>query len=181
MKTFLKTHKTKVTILLLTLLILNIVVIRIFEAPIKNEVCKGGIVSFELAKDLSESVKILDSWDVNAKINMSLSLGFDFLFILVYSSFIALLIFNVNIKLWENKAFYIFGKLLIALIFMAALFDIIENIALIKLLLGNLQQTWSSIAYYFASAKFIIILICITYLLINWVLLLFNTKNKEAK
>ena len=94
MKTFLKTHKTKVTILLLTLLILNIVVIRIFEAPIKNEVCKGGIVSFELAKDLSESVKILDSWDVNAKINMSLSLGFDFLFILVYSSFILIIYFD---------------------------------------------------------------------------------------
>jgi len=180
MKIFLKTYKRRITALLLTVLLINIVVIRIFEAPLKNEVCKGGIVSFELAKDLNQSIKILDSWDVNAKISMSLSLGFDFLFLLVYSSFIALLIFNVNTRLWENKAFYKIGKFLIFLIFIAALFDIIENIALAKLLLGDLDQMWSSLAYYFASAKFVIILICIVYLLINWVLLLFNRKTKEV-
>jgi len=44
-----------------------------------------------------------------------------------------------------------FGNLLIALIFIAAFFDCIENIALIKLLLGDLEQVWSSIAYYFAK------------------------------
>jgi len=179
MKIFLKTYKRRITTLLLTVLLINIVVIRFFEAPLKNEVCKGGIVSFELAKDLHQSIKILDSWDANAKISMSLSLGFDFLFLLVYSSFIALLIFNVNTRLWENKAFYKIGKFLIFLIFIAALFDIIENIALAKLLLGDLDQIWSSLAYYFALAKFVIIIICIAYLLVNWVLLLFNKKTKE--
>ena len=181
MKTFLKTYKSRVTILLLTLLIVNIIAIRIFEAPLKNEVCKGGIVSFELAKDLDKTVKILDSWDVNAKINMSLSLGFDFLFIMVYSSFIALLIFNVNTTLWEKRTFYKVGNLLIGLIFIAALFDIVENIALIKLLNGSLEQIWSSVAFYFASAKFTIILISIAYLLVNWILLIFNISKKTLR
>jgi len=176
MRIFLKTYKNRITALLLILLLINIVVIRIFEAPLKNDVCKEGIVSFELAKDLSETVRILDSWDTKAEISMSLSLGFDFVFILVYSSFIALLIYNINTRLWENKAFHKVGKLLIFLIFIAAFFDIIENIALAKLLLGDLDQIWSSLAYYFASAKFIIIIICIIYLSINWTLLLFNRK-----
>jgi len=151
---------------------------RNFDAPLKNEICKNGIISFELAKDLDETIKILDSWDTNAKINVSLSLGFDFLFLLVYSSFIALLIYNINNLLWKNNSLFKFGKLLIFLIFIAAFFDIIENIALIKLLLGNFEQIWSSIAYYFATIKFTIILICIVYLFINGLLLLFKKKQK---
>jgi len=174
MKTFLRTNKKRITFLLLITLIINIGVIRIFEAPLKNEVCKSGIVSFELAKDLDTTVKILDSWDATAKNSMSLSLGFDFLFILVYSSFIALLIFNINERLWKNKPFHKLGNILIGLIFIAAFSDVIENIALIKLLLGNLEQVWSSVSYYSAVIKFGIILICIIYLLINWVLLLFK-------
>jgi hypothetical protein len=174
MKTFLTSNKKRITLILSILTILNIATIKIFDKPLKNEICKNGIISFELAKDLDKSVKIINSWDANAKINMALSLGFDFLFLVIYSSFIALLIFNINIKLWKNKPFYKVGQFLIATIFLAAIFDIIENIALIKLLLGDLQQIWSSTAYYFAIVKFLIVLICIVYLLINWFILLFK-------
>ena len=51
----------------------------------------------------------------------------------------------------------------------AALFDAIENIGLIQLLLGNLEQTWSSLAFYFALPKFVIIVIGIIYILFNFV------------
>ena len=171
MKTFINNYKNRITIILLILIIINSITIRIFDAPLKNEICERGIISFELAKDLDKTVNILNSWDTNAKINMSLSLGFDFLFLLVYSSFIALLTFNINNRLWKNKSFYKFGNLLIILIFIAAFFDVIENIALIKLLLGDLKQLWSSVAYYFAVMKFSIVLFCIIYLLINWLIL----------
>ncbi len=177
MKNFIKTNKNGITVFLLIAIIINIVTIRIFDAPLKNEVCKSGIVSFELAKDLDNSINILNSWDTNAKINMSLSLGFDFLFIVVYSSFIALLIFNINNSLWEGKPYYKLGKLLIVMIFIAALFDVGENIALIKLLFGDLNQTWSSAAYYFATIKFTIVIICIVYLIINWGILIFKKIN----
>lgn len=176
MQTFLKTHKKQLFIILLISVILNIIVIGMFDKPLKNEICKNGIVSYELAKDINQSKNILNSWDTNAKINISLSLGFDFLFLLVYSLFIAFLIFNINNRLWKNKKFYKIGQLLIVSIFIAAFFDVIENIALIKLLLGDLRQIWSSIAYYFAIPKFAIVFICIIYLLINWILLLFKPK-----
>lgn len=179
MKSFIKTHNNRITILLLITVCINIIVMRSFDAPLKNDICKNGIVSFELAKDLDKTVKILDSWDANAKMNAGLSMGFDFLFLLMYSSFMALLIFNINNRLWKNNTFHKLGNLLIVLIFMAAFFDMIENMALIKLLLGDLVQTWSSIAYYFAAIKFVIILICITYLLVNWLLLLFKKTSKK--
>lgn len=178
MKLFLKTYSKKITLLLLITVVINIIVLMIFDAPLNNDLCKNGIVSFELAKDLDQSVKILDSWDPNAKINASLSLGFDFLFLLVYSSCIALLIFNINNRLWKNNTFHKFGNLLMVLIFIAAAFDCIENIALIKLLLGNLEQIWSSIAFYFGIMKFTIVIICIIYILINWFLLLFKKTPK---
>jgi len=174
MNGFIKTHKKKLTLFLLIVIIINIIAIRIFDSPLKNKVCSSGITSFELAKDINTTKDILNSWDANAKINMSLSLGFDFLFLLVYSSFIALLIFNVNNRLWKNKPIYKLGKFLILLIFIAAFFDIIENIALIRLLLGDLRQIWASTAYYFAIIKFGIVLITIIYLFINWLILLFK-------
>ena len=150
---------------------------RLFDAPLKNEVSPNGIVSFELAKDISVSKNILNSWNDKAKANAGLSLGVDFLFLLVYSSFIALLIYNINNRLWKGKAFYKAGKIFIYLIFIAALFDIIENIVLLKLLSGDLKQVWSSMAYYFASMKFILILICLFYLIINWLAYLLVQKK----
>ena len=171
MKRFLKTYKNRLTISFIILVIVNIIVMRSFDEALQNEICKGGIISFELAKELDESVKILDSWDEKAKINAGLSLGFDFLFLLIYSSLIALFIYNINNRLWKSKPFYQLGRILVILIYVAALFDVIENFALIKLLSGELKQVWSSVAFYFASMKFGIILICISYILINWSLL----------
>lgn len=178
MKQFLTSYNRSITILLLLAVLMNIVVMRIFDAPLKNELAKHGIVSFELAKDLHETTKILDSWDVHAKNSAALSLGFDFLFLLAYSSFIALLIFNINNRLWKNSSYYKIGRFLIIMVFIAAFFDIVENIALIKLLLGDLRQIWSSVAYFFASAKFGIITICILYVLCNGLFLLFKRGNK---
>ena len=51
--------------------------------------------------------------------------------------------------------------------FVAAFFDVIENIALIKLLLGDIQRKWSLIAYYFAVIKFGLLFIAIVYIFIS--------------
>ncbi|MGH1335290.1 MAG: hypothetical protein ACRBFS_04115 [Aureispira sp.] len=177
MKRFLETYNKPLTIVLFIMVVITTLVMMNFDLPLRNENCKDGIVSFELAKDLETTVTILNSWDTNAKNNASLSVGFDFLFLLVYSSFIALLIFKINNRLWENHAFHKVGRALIVLIFSAAFFDMIENVALIKLLLGDLEQMWCSIAYFFAIGKFAIVLICIVYILLNWVLLWFEKEK----
>lgn len=176
MATNLKTNTKPLTIVLIILILLNFFALRIFDSALKNEVSTQGIISYELAKDLDQSVNILNAWDPQAKINAGLSLGFDFLFLLVYSGLIALLIYNINNRLWQDKPFYKLGQVLIVLIFIAALFDAIENFALIKLLLGDLQQVWSSIAYYFAVVKFAIVFVCIAYLLVNWGVLMIKKK-----
>ncbi len=156
------------------LLLIFILIMRYLDSYLINENAKNGIVSFELAKSMANSRLILNSWNVTARSAAGLSLGLDFLFLLIYSSFIAVLIGQLNNRLWKNRVFFIFGKLLIIAIFVAAFFDLVENIALINILLESNSEAWPLIAYYFASIKFIIILIGIIYIIVNAVIFLFQ-------
>ena len=140
------------------LLVLAISLMRFFDAPLKNEVCTKGIVSFELAKELSNSKAILNSWNENAKTNALNSLLFDFVFIILYVNFIVLLVKKTKFKI---------KKIVIYLVLFAGFFDVIENVALLNLMHSNLHQYWSSIAFYSASIKFMLLLLCLLYLVFN--------------
>jgi uncharacterized membrane protein len=142
-----KPNENKLTIALLVYLSILIPMMLFFDIPLKNEVAPNGIVSFELAKELIVSENILNSWDTHARTSAGMSMGLDFLFLIIYASFIALLMHKLNERIWNNTRIYKLGVLLIWGVFLAALFDVIENFALIKLLLGDLQQSCSSIAF----------------------------------
>lgn len=140
----------------------------------------NGIVSFELAKDINTSISIISSWDLNAKINAGLSLGIDFLYLIVYSIFFATSCYLISQK-YINKNNWMFktGLLLTKLQFVAALFDAIENIALIKLLIGSNNEIYSSVAFYFASIKFLIIALGIIYIIIGFITMIFQKRTQN--
>ena len=166
-----KSSEKRLTIILLIFLIGFIVLMRFFDAPLKNEVSPNGIVSFELAKTVSNSEAILNSWDTNAIQSAKNSMMADFLFLIVYSFFISLIVHRLNNRVWEKGFIYQIGILICWGVFLAALFDVIENIALVRLLYGDLQQLWSSIAYYFAMMKFGILLFGVSFILMSFVVL----------
>jgi hypothetical protein len=172
-----KPTEKKLTFTLLILVLSFIAVMRFFDAPLKNEVTPNGIVSFELAKELVVSKNILNSWDTQARTSAGMSMGFDFLFLIIYASFIALLMHKLNECIWKDTKIYKLGILLIWGVFTAALFDAIENIALIKLLLGDLEQTWSSIAFYFASMKFVLLISGILFIIVSWLVKIVEKKT----
>jgi len=174
-----KSSEKKWTIILLLLLVVIIGLMRYFDAFLINSVCKRGIVSFEFAKDLENSKSILNSWNAAAIKAAYSSLILDFLFLIVYASFIGLLIHKIIKRAKENSFISKLGILLIWGIFLAALFDVIENIALLNLLSGYLNQIWSSAAYSFAILKFALIFACIIYIL--WGTLLILTKKLQHK
>ena len=150
-----------------------------FDSLLTNTVCKNGTISFQLAKDIHVSEAILNSWDNQSKMSAGISTGLDFLYLIIYPSLIALLIHKLNKKLWTNHSFYSFGIIILFAQFFAALFDAIENIGLIQLLLGNITQFWTSIAYYFAIIKFILIAIGILYIIINFIIFIIRKVNKN--
>jgi hypothetical protein len=150
---------------------------RYLDGEIQNNETAQGIISFELAKDLSKSEAILNAWNMESKTAAGMSLGFDFLFLLVYALFISILIHTLNERLWKHTKIYTIGVILIWCMFLAALFDMIENVALIKLLLGDLEQKWSSIAYYFAISKFSLLILGLLFIFISsFILILKKSK-----
>jgi hypothetical protein len=168
--------KRKIT-LLLPFLVLIIFTMSYFNSFIKNDICTSGITSFELAKKLDKMTLIVHSWDAKALTAVNMSMRFDFLFIIIYVNFIVLIL-KWMIKGLNTTSFnYKLGKLFMKITLLAGLFDIVENIALIRILLGNLIQLNTSVSYYFASAKFALLAVAILYILINGLWLVIKSKK----
>ncbi len=165
--------------ILLVLLLISIVVMRYFDGFLITERSPNGIISFELAKESYIVAKMIHEWDATAKIAAGLSMGFDFLFLIIYASFISFLILKINKYLFLNSNEKSLGRVFVGIPFLAAFFDIIENIALIKLLLGDIQSKWSLQAYYAAVIKFGLLIIAIVYILIGGAILIYKRLKKD--
>ena len=163
------------------LTVILFLVLGYFDKLLVTENAPSGIISFEFAKEIDQSIAIISSWDLNAKVYAALNLGIDFLFLVVYAIFFSIACYLIAQKfVIKNNWMYRTGLLIAKLQFIAALFDAIENIALIKLLLGSNNSFFPSIAYYFASIKFAIIAIGIIYIIIGLLTLQFQ-KELESK
>tara|TARA_B110000003_G_scaffold152808_2_gene153498 strand:+ start:9125 stop:9676 length:552 start_codon:yes stop_codon:yes gene_type:complete len=170
--TLTKNQETKLTRVLFFVVIICITVLQYLDQFLINDTCSSGIISFELAGDLETAGSYLNSWGEKGKIAVSLGLGFDFLFPIAYSSFMGILIHKLNVILWSKSSFFSLGNGLIWAIFLAGICDYVENIGLINLVLGNMEQAWVSISFYFAVVKFCIIFVVLLYILINFSLFL---------
>ncbi|MDA8970086.1 hypothetical protein N9F38_00385 [Flavobacteriaceae bacterium] len=176
--TLTKNQEIRLTRALLFLVVLCIAVLQYLDQFLINDTCSGGIIAFELAGDLETAGSYLNSWGEKGKIAVSLGLGIDFLFPIAYSLLMAILIHKLNALLWFKRSFFIVGNVLIWAIFLAGIFDYIENIGLINLVLGNMDQFWVSVAFYFATIKFFIILVVFSYIFINFSLFLIKKWTK---
>src|SRR5512143_404921 len=94
------------------------------------------IVEFELAGSVPQAQAIIDAWNETDRIRAGFSLGFDYLYMPVYSTTIALACI-LAAGVLRRKAWYTVGLLLAWGLWLAALFDATENLALFTELLGN--------------------------------------------
>jgi len=161
------------TIIVFVLLVLGIILMKYLNSFLINDVATNGIISFELAKEATIAENMINSWDTVATAAAGYSLIVDFIFLIIYSLFIALLVHHTNEKVWKNTSVYKVGVVLIFAQFVAAFFDAVENIALLQLFKGT-SQFWTSIAYYFASMKFVLIAFGILFIVISWVVKVFR-------
>ena len=141
---------------------------QVINSPLKNSASPASIVSFELARTPSNVQTMIAAWDSRAQLFAAFGLGFDYLFMPVYSFTIALacLLAAGRHKGW----FTVLGAWLGWGVFMAALFDAIENIGLWNSLLGNFNSSWPEVSFWCAVSKFALILLGIAYGLIGWIL-----------
>jgi hypothetical protein len=122
------------------------------DIPLRNPAAEHGIMSFELAGNLERASAILGSWDARARVYAALSLGIDYVYLLSYSTLLALFCS------WGSRrragAWHTAGVWLVWGQWLAALCDAVENFGLIRLLLGSDRDGWAAFAASAAAAKF---------------------------
>lgn len=125
---------------------------------------KPNIVDFELAGSVLNAQNILQAWNETDRIRAGFSLGIDFLYMPLYSTTIALACV-LAASVLANKGWRLSGMLLAWGLWLAALSDAIENLALIIILLGNNVAPWPQLARLCATLKFGLILAGLLYVI----------------
>ena len=146
------------------LTILTIIGMQVTGAPLKTEAVPGGIVTFELIGTIEGSREIINSWQGVVMTYAGINMGLDFLFLTLYGITIALACMIVSDRLPVNMVMLkqIGVWLAVAVVF-AAILDVIENIALIKLLLGSQNTMLPILAKWCAIPKFGLVLLALLY------------------
>ena len=126
--------------------------------PLQTEAAPQGVVSFELARTTENAAAIIASWDQNARIHAGFSLGLDYLYMPLYAMTIGLAAVwageTLRKRFWRAAGL---GPWLAWGLILAALFDVVENIALWRLLVGPVSEPWPGLAYWCASVKFALV------------------------
>jgi hypothetical protein len=122
--------------------------LRTAEAP-------KGILSLEFAGSAGEVRRILGSWDDRACLDAAFILGLDYLFLVAYSSLLALGCVMTADKLRaRGSPGARLGGLLAWGQWLAGLLDAMENAALLAALHGAEEEIWPAIASHCARVKF---------------------------
>ncbi len=140
-------------LLIATLLVM--VIMNAAGAPLETEAAPLGIISFELAGSPEAAANILESWDEDRRVRAGFSLGFDYLFMALYSTTIALGCIWAGGVL--NKRGWPLASAAAALAWgqwLAAVFDAVENLGLVEILFGGPGAPWAAVARGCAIAKF---------------------------
>lgn len=139
----------------------------VLDPPLQTRAAPQGIVSFELAGSQLKADEIITSWDATAQLYAAFGLGFDFLFMPLYATAIAL---GVLLAAGRHPGrFASVGVWMGWSAFAAALFDAAENVCLFNLLLGNDGANYADMAATYATVKFGLILLGIGYALAGWI------------
>ncbi len=128
------------------------------DAALKTPQAPWGIISFELAASYEVSRQILDSWNAPARTQAALSLGLDYLFLIVYAGFISQACGQIGRTLQRQTPLFAGVAAVLAWgQFLAAILDAIENVALIALLLDSARTWLPHLARWCAIIKFSVV------------------------
>jgi len=115
------------------------------------------IVDYELAGSVDRAASIIGAWREVDRVRAGFSLGFDYLYMPLYSTTIALACLWAA-KVSRSGAWNSIGLALAWGLWLAAVFDAVENLALIVMLFGTPAEPYPAAAAACATLKFGLIL-----------------------
>ena len=123
------------------------------------------IVSFELTRTPEVASALMKEWDAQQLTSQArLSIYLDFGFLVLYSLSISLGCMVVS-KFAANGFLIRIGEFLSKLILVAGLCDAVENFAMLISLADEPSVASTSIAFWFASAKFLMVVLSLVFVL----------------
>lgn len=151
----------------------------VLDRPLRTAAAPDGIVSFELAGTMDTARRILDSWPPKARVAAGLSLGLDYLFLVVYAMAIAMGCGLVADRLAPHRPMFShMGSALAWSQFAAAGCDMVENLSLIFVLQDAVAPALPATARVCAIIKFAIIVAGLVYAGTGAVIIV--TQNRPA-
>ena len=158
--------------LFFTFLILTLTLFAIFQVldqELRTDAAPNGIVSFELAGYPETARAITASWKhMRLWRSAAASLGIDYVFMPIYALALA---FGSLLAMRRHEGWIrSLGAVAAYAGLAAATFDAVENYALLRVLLGEVQSSYPAIAAFCAILKFGLILFGALYGLAAWLL-----------
>ena len=134
-------------------------------APLNTDAAPRGIVSFELAGSAASAERMLASWSAPARERAMLSLGLDYLYMLVYPAWFSLacVLIARGSTAWHGRL----GRGLAWLVLPTGVLDAVENWALIRILLDGASDGWAALAFWCAAPKFVLLLLAVPYVVVG--------------
>jgi hypothetical protein len=143
------------------------------DPKLKDNPVKRPMLAFELAGSVEESRRVIEMserGDREAREKLRRALLWDFVFLFLYPASTALACF-IATRFLSAQGFIAFkyGLMLMCLQFLAAIFDITENFALLRILRGPIESPWPQVARWCAIPKFTIVFAGMLYAIIGGV------------
>jgi hypothetical protein len=143
--------------------------VRYYLSPLSSD----ELVQFEISKTAGKAQAIIQGWKNSGKYELGVeSIYFAYIFMALYTIAIALgcRFFSVCTG---NEIMIKGGKAFAWLIVGATLCDLVENIALSRMIRGDISQWNVSVAYNLARVKFSLVIVCLLFMLtcfLYWVI-----------
>lgn len=146
----------------LWLLVLLAVLTVLLMAVFRNIPLQPDIIQFEFNAN-----QVINDWNATDKAWAAFSLGLDFLFIIIYSNAIGLACFRAAKVMQYRRLLAALGIWLVWGQWLAALLDVVENLALMNILFGSVTTSLVQIARWCAISKFSLIILGLLYSVIG--------------
>ena len=153
-------HRWRWLLLLTIVSLLVLAVMASVSLPLENSVAEWGIVSLQLAGSAEAATAILASWSPDDQLRAAFSLGIDFLFLVLYAATISL---ACLLAAPVAGMLHYAGIGLAAAQWLAAGLDVVENLVLLEVLLGSMDDHWLWLVAWMASIKFLLVFAGLAY------------------
>jgi hypothetical protein len=143
-------------------------------APLITPAAPGGVVSYELAGSRAQAEAILSSWDGEARLFAAFGLGLDYLYMPLYAACFSLAV-QLSGQAMQRRGWKLgrLARLLGPGMWLAAVFDAIENLGLTVMLFGMPSQAWALSSAVCAGLKFGLLLAGLVFVVIELLARLF--------